>query len=404
MPILKLTAVLCIITGLARPAGSAPIADHTCTDLNQIPQNWIDTVKNTVKLHYAHTSHGSQLTIGLQRIETQNHTYDIEIGYSSLPAETGALCIFDGQEHETYITPELYWKTPEGRQYTRDVLDHNPAINISGWAWCCQLDGYSSADTDDYLCQMSVLETEYPGVRFVYFTGNAQATGTDGYNRWRNNEKIRTYCRDHDRILFDFADLDAWWFNEDTHDWEQATYQYEGYAVPFEHPEFHGSEGGHTTYESCEQKGRALWWLLAAAAGWNSATPTPGPTMTPAPCDKTGAMLWMPSDYYTPDDLCSCIVTVCNLEDYELTGFPLFVILDVYGIYFFAPSFSDYDNYLSRHPSFSEGATEIEVLPEFAWPRGTGSASGILWYAALTNPEITQLFGEMDTWTFGWSQ
>jgi len=31
---------------------------------------------------------------------------------------------------------------------------------------------------------------------------------------------------------------------------------------------FYGNEYGHTTAESCEQKGRAWWWMMAVLAGW----------------------------------------------------------------------------------------------------------------------------------------
>jgi hypothetical protein len=39
------------------------IIDHTCTDLSQIPDVWLEKAKN-LTLHYAHTSHGSQVTTG----------------------------------------------------------------------------------------------------------------------------------------------------------------------------------------------------------------------------------------------------------------------------------------------------------------------------------------------------
>ena len=35
------------------------------------------------------------------------------------------------------------------------------------------------------------------------------------------------------------------------------------------HPHYCGDEAGQTTYESCENKGAALWWLLALTAGWS---------------------------------------------------------------------------------------------------------------------------------------
>jgi hypothetical protein len=240
--------------------------DHTCTDLSQIPDEWIDSVQANLRLHYAHTSHGGQLTTGLNRLEAEDAKYDVSITHSSLPTDAGALCIFDGQETETYITPELYWETETGMNNTRNVLTNNPTINVSMWSWCCQLTGYSEAQTQAYLDSVTVLEAEFPDVTFIYMTCNAQATGGSGYNRYLRNEQIRTYCTDNEKVLFDFADLDAWWQNGSM--WEHATYEYESHDVPVEHEHFNGSEAAHTTYESCEQKGRAVWWMMARLAGW----------------------------------------------------------------------------------------------------------------------------------------
>lgn len=85
-----------------------------------------------------------------------------------------------------------------------------------------------------------------------------------------------------------------------------------------------------------------------------------------------------------------------------MTGYPLFVVLDVYGNYYFAPSFSSFDSYLDDYPSFPEGLAEIQVLPQFEWPAGAGSADSIIWYAAFTDPSMSELFGTMSSWTFGW--
>ena len=88
-----------------------------------------------------------------------------------------------------------------------------------------------------------------------------------------------------------------------------------------------------------------------------------------------------------------------------LSDYPLFVILDVFQNYFFAPSFNDvFDNFLEQNPTFPEGETSVQVLPSFTWPSGAGTADGIVWYGALTNPAMTGLFGLMDTFTFGWTE
>jgi hypothetical protein len=42
--------------------------DHTCTDSKKIPDVWIQKVKTTINLHFAHTSHGMQIIEGLKRL------------------------------------------------------------------------------------------------------------------------------------------------------------------------------------------------------------------------------------------------------------------------------------------------------------------------------------------------
>jgi hypothetical protein len=244
------------------------VVDHTCVCLEDIPASWIEEVQDNWPSHYAHTSHGSQLTWGLNFIEAGDDFYAYEVGSSYLPSVAGAWCIFDGQETVTYITPDLYWETGTGMDMTRSVLDNNPDIRTSMWSWCTQVDYYNESQVQAYLDSMAVLESEYPGVTFVYLTGNAQGTGSAGYNRWQRNNQIRDFCSTGGRVLYDFADLDCWWYNPSSSSWEQHTYEYGGYDIPAEHPQFYGNEYGHTTAESCYQKGEALWYLMAVIAGW----------------------------------------------------------------------------------------------------------------------------------------
>ncbi|MFO7915755.1 MAG: hypothetical protein R6U43_08680 [Candidatus Krumholzibacteriales bacterium] len=258
-------------------AGENPVViDHNSAHISSIPDSVLDLAQDSLKYHYAHTSHGGQLRDGLYVLENNDPRYAFAYLNNQLPQEEGSLCIFNGQQTDTYITPELYWYTEGGMDETRAVLSANSALNISMWAWCGELDYYTEGQVRAYLDSLSVLESEFPGVTFVYMTGNAQGTGAGGHNRYLRNQQIRQFCLDNNKVLYDFADLDCWYYNSVSGEWEFSTYSYEGTDVPVEHPQFSGDETSHTTWESCEQKGKAVWYMSAALAGWSDPTSADG--------------------------------------------------------------------------------------------------------------------------------
>ena len=55
----------------------------------------------------------------------------------------------------------------------------------------------------------SAFEQQYPSMRFIYMTGH---TDGGGATLARNNDIVRQYAREHGQVLFDFADIETYWW------------------------------------------------------------------------------------------------------------------------------------------------------------------------------------------------
>ncbi|MBN2053312.1 hypothetical protein JW905_00230 [bacterium] len=134
-----------------------------------------------------------------------------------------------------------------------------------------------------------------------------------------------------------------------------------------------------------------------------SATPffSPSPTPTPEPCTETGVFLTMPAYSYITGDPCYLIATICNLETYPMEDEKLFVILEAYGMYYFAPAWGTELEWYGDDIDFHIGPTLITVLERFDWPVDSGSGAAVFW-GALTDPAVTEILAAFDTWEFTW--
>ena len=254
------------------------IIDHTCTDISQIPSYWLEQAKS-LTLHYAHTSHGSQINSGILNLESQDSKYSVAIRTSEtagLPPQEDppALRIYDGNPPETYINPDDYWSTENGRNRTREVASTGN-YGFSMWSWCGQVSKAREKYIWKYLNALNQLEKKHSGMRFIYMTGHLNGTGSNG-NLHKKNEQIRNYCRKNNKVLFDFADIER--YDPDGKDYldlgAKDTGDYFGGNWPRQwcaaHP---GSDlcrdctCAHSRALICNMKARAFWWMMARLAG-----------------------------------------------------------------------------------------------------------------------------------------
>ncbi len=271
----------------ADPIPSNFIIDHNCRRLTSIPEQWITSAKSSLHIGYQHTSHGSQITTGMTGLAVWKGAL-----YGHNNGGTGGALDFRDFDLAAYAYSTGTARAddlgdPDWVQNTRNYLNAKPQINVIMWSWCGQVSTASQSTINDYLNSMNELEQEYPQVKFVYMTGHVDG-GRITDNCYIRNEQIRKYCRDNDKILYDFADiesydpdgvsyveklvLDTCYYdaNGDGSPWNDTA----NWAIDWQNSHIKGldwydCESAHSQPLNANLKAYAAWWLFARLAGWD---------------------------------------------------------------------------------------------------------------------------------------
>ncbi len=291
----SLIAVLAVIIIPAAEAQQV-LVDHTSTDTSAIPAAAVEQAKAGLHIAYGHTSHGSQLITGMDALMafppfaglytwSDDGSVGLDLDDYGIPCSVPDLSQGDWIDGFG-VTP---WVT-----CTRDFLDDpaNAHVNVIMWSWC-SINGH---DAQRYVDNMEILVSEYPAVNFVFMTGHAEGQGEDltpGSVHY-NNQLIRQHCSANGRVLFDFADIEAYdpdgVYYWDQNLWDNLDYNGGNWAQQWIAanpgseldqlttgngvPGYYGCTGcahSDTPTEAnlnCVLKARASWWMFARLAGW----------------------------------------------------------------------------------------------------------------------------------------
>lgn len=285
----KLLLSLGILFFASQLISQALIINHNHTKINLIPQSAIEAAKSDLHIAYGHTSHGSQLTEGMDGLVgfMNANGYPHNLYAWSNGGANGSLDLHDyamagdvGYYPEWMNNTRAYLGLPN--QFTGRGTGANADVNVIIWSWCGQVEEKyaSGALITEYFNPMQQLETDYFGIKFVYMTGHLDHWD-DAMNK-AANQAVRDFCSANNKILYDFADIESYnpdmthfpYSNDDCSYYDASGNYLGNWALEWQNTHQEGVDwfncgAAHSWPLNANQKAYAAWWLWARLAGWD---------------------------------------------------------------------------------------------------------------------------------------
>ena len=262
------------------------IINHLNTDITELYEAEIKKAKSDLHIAFSHTSHGSQVTDGMNGLISfannggKGLSLPIDIFDWDNGGTNGALDLHDyAMDGDVGYYPNWYNNTVN---YLNDA--NNNDINVVMWSWCGQVGDKYAAGTlySDYLEPMALLEGTYPDVKFVYMTGHLDHW--DDANNKEANDSIRRHCLREEKILYDFADIESYdpdgkffqyagddcsYYSSESSDTPLGNWATEWRALHTENTDWYNCEAAHSDALNANLKAYAAWAMFVAIANNN---------------------------------------------------------------------------------------------------------------------------------------
>lgn len=297
------------------------IVNHTCTDVSQIPDEYINKVKGML-LNYLGESHARGVLYGFQLLAAEDSRYSVDVNFEGqTPSGNNTLRVsrtyWDGNSWDEICGEQHFWTNEAGKTMLKNYLDfmqntQSDAVSALGFGWCWDMTwhnvpggtidpvynvrwagaseggpdgdmrwGIDADDTQltgnslslqDYLQAVDGYNAHNSNTITFFTTGPVDKyNGESGYQRYLKHEAIRAYVTENGGYLFDYADILNW------QDGVEYTTTWNGITYPIGNPDlatggegYNGGFGGcHISDAACLKLAKGMWWLLARMAGWD---------------------------------------------------------------------------------------------------------------------------------------